>query len=257
MKRIQLLITFLVSALLLSNSVSLSAQKTLTVQSGYTGSTADTYATIGEAITAAYGTDQNVTIIVKEGTYKEKVTYTQYGGGRKVVLASEFLLDGDATHIGKTIINGSGVTQRSTNDALVATYGNNGDTSYFKLIGVTIDSASQYGLDITAGQVSNCILKNSGSNSTIPFFFRGTKIKNVTVFNNIGVSIFAFQGVGSEAVDARNWLVESSTFYNNKAISQNNISDNRGGPWMQTGIGAIIWSTNNTTGTLSNNIFNI
>ena len=255
MKRIQLLITFLVSALLLSNSVSLSAQKTLTVQSGYTGSTADTYATIGEAITAAYGTDQNVTIIVKEGTYKEKVTYTQYGGGRKVVLASEFLLDGDATHIGKTIINGSGVTQRSTNDALVATYGNNGDTSYFKLIGVTIDSASQYGLDITAGQVSNCILKNSGSNSTIPFFFRGTKIKNVTVFNNIGVSIFAFQGVGSEAVDARNWLVESSTFYNNKAISQNNISDNRGGPWMQTGIGAIIWSTNNTTGTLSNNIF--
>lgn len=255
MKRVQLLITLLVSVLMLSTSANVSAQKTLTVQSGFTGSTADTYATIGEAINAAYGTNQNVTIIVKEGTYKEKVSYNQNGSGRKVVLASEFFLDGDATHIGKTIINGSGVTQRNTNDALVATYGNNGDTSYFKLIGVTIDSASQYGLDITAGQVSNCILKNSGSIGTIPFFFRGTKIKNVTVFNNIGVSIFAFQGVGSEAVDARNWLVENSTFYNNKALSQNSSSDNRGGPWTQTGIGAIIWSTSNTTGTLSNNIF--
>jgi hypothetical protein len=188
MKRVQLLVTLFVSTLLLSTSVNVSAQKTLTVQSGFTGSTADTYATIGEAIIAAYGTDQNVTIIVKEGTYKEKVSYSQNGSGRKVVLASEFFLDGDATHIGKTIINGNGVTQRSTNDALVATYGNNGDTSYFKLIGVTIDSASQYGVDITAGQVSNCILKNSGSTSTIPFFFRGTKIKNVTVFNGSSYS---------------------------------------------------------------------
>ena len=157
MKRVQLLITtLLVSALMLSTSVNLSAQKTLVVKSGYTGAAADTFATVTAAINAVYGTsDQVVRVIVKEGTYKEKFAYNQNGNGRQFILASEYLLDGDTSHISKTIISGSGVTQRNTGDALVTSYGNNGDTSYFKFIGFTVDSASQYAMDITAGQVTN------------------------------------------------------------------------------------------------------
>ena len=137
----------------------------------------------------------------------------------------------------------------------MAAYGDNRDSTYFKFIGFTVDSASKWALDIEGGLVDNCVLKNSGSSGTMPFFFRGTKVRNVTVFNNIGVSIFGFQQVGTDQAGSPKWEVESSLFYNNKALSSNTESDNRGGPWQQKNIGGLIWSVDNTKGKLFNSIF--
>ena len=192
------------------------------VKSGYTGTSMDTLASIKAAVS---GAGQSDTVIVLDGTYKEKISFSRWAspGNRKLVLASAFLLDGDKTHIQNTIISGAGITQNSQNDLLVAAYGDNRDSTYFKFIGFTVDSASKWAVDIEGGLVDNCIFKNSGSTGTIPFFFRGTKIRNVTVFNNIGVSIFGFQQVGTDQVGSPKWEIESSLFY--KILLINSLGD--------------------------------
>ncbi len=257
MKRVYLLSTLLVSILMLSTSANLSAQKRLIVKSGYTGAAVDTFATIKLAVAAA-GTVSGVsdTVIVYEGTYKEKITFNRWNspGNRSLVLASRFLLDGDTNHIRNTIISGGGIAQASQNDLLVSAYGDSRNADWFQFVGFTVDSASKYGLYIEGGQVANCILKNSGSSSSIPYLFQGTKITNSKIYNNIGTSIFAFGGIGSDD-NSPMWKVESSIFYNNKAISSNSERDDRGGPWNQQYIGGIIWSGNNTKGRLTNSIF--
>ena len=253
MKRIQLLITFLVSVLLLSTSVNLSAQKRLIVNPSYAGTAVDTFATIKLAVAAAGTAD---TVIVYDGTYKEKISFTRWTspGNRSLVLASRFILDGDTNHIKNTVISGGGIVQSSQNDILVAAYGDNRNTDWFQLVGFTVDSASKYGLYLEGGTVANCVLKNSGATAYIPYLFQGSIITNSKIYNNIGPSIFAFSQIGSDA-NSPMWKVENSFFYNNKALSSNSERDDRGGPWNQQYIGAVIWSANNTKGRLTNNIF--
>jgi len=256
MKRIQWLITFLVSILLLSNSVSVAAQKRLIVKPDYTGTAVDTFATIKLAVAAA-GTVSGVadTVIVYEGTYKEKVTFNKNipPYNRKLVLASQFLLDGDVSHIEKTIISGGGITQSSVNDILFGAYGDNRDSTWIKFTGFTVDSASKYALDIDGGVVANCIFKNSGSTGSIPFYFRGTQVRNLTVYNNIGLAVVYFQPVGSDNNSAK-FSLSASTFYSNKALGSNSERDDRGGPWSQN-LGGIVGSSENSKGKIYNNIF--
>ncbi|MFA9206479.1 MAG: choice-of-anchor Q domain-containing protein [Burkholderiaceae bacterium] len=257
MKRVHFLFSVLVSVLLLSTSVNLSAQKRLIVKPSYTGTAVDTFATIKLAVAAA-GTVSGVadTVIVYDGTYKEKISFSRYSspGNRSLVLASRFILDGDTNHIKNTVISGGGIVQSSQNDILVSAYGDNRNTEWFQFVGFTIDSASKYGLYLEGGQVANCILKNSGATAYIPYLFQGTRIINSKIYNNIGPAIFAFSQIGSDA-NSPMWKVENSFFYNNKALSSNSERDDRGGPWNQQYIGAVIWSTNSTKGRLSNNIF--
>ncbi len=239
----------LISIFVTSVSSNLYAQKRWIVKSGYTGASTDTLASLRLAVAGAGAAD---TVIVLEGTYKEKFSFSRWSspGNRKLVLASQFLLDGDTSHISKTIISGGGIAQNGQNDVLVAAYGDNSDSTWFKFLGFTVDSASKWGLDIEGGLVANCIFKNSGSNSSIPYFFRGTKVRNVKVYNNIGVSVFGFQLIGGANSP---FEVSNSLFYNNSAIASNTLRDDRGGPWQQ-GIGAIIWAER-INGKIVNNIF--
>ena len=57
------------------------------------------YATIQAAINAAVNGD---TVLVDEGTYKENIVLT-----KKITVGSAFVLDGDTSHISRTIIDGS------------------------------------------------------------------------------------------------------------------------------------------------------
>ena len=257
MKRVHLFFTLLVSLLMLSSSVNLSAQKRLIVKPNYSGSATDTFPTIKLAVAAA-GTVSDIadTVIVYDGIYKEKISFNRWNspGNRTLVLASRFLLDGDTNHINNTIISGGGIVQSSQNDILVAAYGDNRNANWFQFVGFTVDSASKYGLYIEGGAVRNCVLRNSGASAYIPYLFQGTKISNSKIYNNFGPAIFAFSQIGSDA-NSSMWTVESSIFYNNKALSSNSERDDRGGPWNQQYIGGVIWSANYTKGRLSNNIF--
>ena len=58
------------------------------------------HSTIQEAINESVTGD---TILVAEGTYFENINFN----GRAVTLASQFLFDGDTSHISRTIIDGS------------------------------------------------------------------------------------------------------------------------------------------------------
>lgn len=227
-----------------------SAPRRITVDPSSTTNSGTSFSTIKMAVDSAKSGD---TVIVLEGKYKEKVFFNGWAspGNKKLVLASSYLIDGDTSHISKTILSGAGVTQNNVNtDNLIRATGNNRDSTYFQLIGFTVDSASKWALDIEGGLVRNCILKNSGSLSSIPFFFRGTKIRNTSIFNNIGLSVFGFQLIGTDAP----FSIESSIFYNNRALSSNAESDNRGGPWNQQGIGAIVYAER-IKGKIKNNIF--
>lgn len=186
----RLFILFLLFVALQSTNLFAQTAKRIVVKSGYSGSSTDTTATIKAAVDAAVSRDS---IIVLEGTFKEKFAIT--GGKEKIVMGSLFLLDGDTSHIRKTIISGAGVTQNSKNDVLAGFYTNTYDTVAFKFIGFTIDSAAKWAMDARGGLISDCIFRNSGSLQTIPFYFQATRLRNIRVHNNLGGAIIFFKAM--------------------------------------------------------------
>ncbi|MDX2432414.1 MAG: hypothetical protein QNK35_15860, partial [Bacteroides sp.] len=65
------------------------------------------HTTIQAAINAAVEGD---TVLVDEGTYLENINFL----GKPITVASHFILDGDTSHISKTVIDGSQPTHPDT-----------------------------------------------------------------------------------------------------------------------------------------------
>ena len=63
------------------------------------------------------------TVLVEEGTYLENIDFM----GKAIVVASKFILDGDTSHISKTIIDGSQATDPDT--ASVVSFKSGEDTT--------------------------------------------------------------------------------------------------------------------------------
>jgi fibronectin type 3 domain-containing protein len=237
--------TLVFSSLVMQLNAQSSAPRRITVDPSSTTNSGTSFSTIKMAVDSSRDRD---TILVKEGTYKEKIIV---GGSKRLVFGSEFLLDGDKTHINNTIISGAGISQTSQNDVLFGAFGNTYDSTYFRFVGFTIDSAAKYGMEVRGGLVTDCIFKNSGSATTVPFYFQGTYLRNITVFNNIGTAIIAFNGVGAQNVNAPYAVIENGLFYNNRGVSQN---QNERGPYGQN-LGGVIWFNQDVKGKLLNSIF--
>ena len=214
MKRVHFFISFLVSILLLSTSAKAFAfvgGKRIVVDKTSTTNSGTSFSTIKMAVDSAVFGD---TIIIKEGTYKEKIR-----SNTSIVVASEFLLDGLTSHIANTIISGDSVFQNSTTDALVYSGGSDRDTSYFKLIGLTVTNASKYAVYISFGTIRNCILQNSGSITTVPFVLTGSNISNTKFSNNIGMAVLQFDWINREYQPSA--TISNNIFINNKALGVN------------------------------------
>jgi len=90
------------------------------------------YPTIQGAINVSSNGD---TVLVSEGTYKENIRYH----GKAITVASLYLIDGDTTHIAKTIIDGSGSSQPDSGSAV---YFINGEDTSSVLCGFTIQGGT-------------------------------------------------------------------------------------------------------------------
>jgi hypothetical protein len=234
------------SSLVMQVNAQSSSPKRITVDPSSTTNSGTSFSTIKMAVDSSQDRD---TILVKEGTYKEKIIV---GGSKRLVFASDFLLDGDKSHIGKTIISGTDVIQNSLNDVLFGAFGGTYDSTYFRFVGFTIENAAKYGMEVRGGLVTDCIFRNSGSTTTVPFYFQGTYLRNITVYNNIGTAIIAFNGVGAQNTNAPYAVIENGLFYNNRAVSQN--QNNERGPYGGN-LGGVIWFNGDVKAKLLNSIF--
>jgi hypothetical protein len=166
------------------------------------------YPSIQEGINTA---DPGDTVLVSEGTYYENINFL---GKKPLIVASEFLLDGDTTHISNTIINGSQPVDPQIGS--VETFESGEDTTSV-LCGFTITGGSgtmEPGWDMRMG-------------GGIHIKYAGGKLLNNYVHDNTVAHSGAVIGGGIQLggpVSVIPWIVlRGNRIYNNHAISTSNF----------------------------------
>ena len=167
------------------------------------------YPTIQQGINAA---TQGDTVLVSEGTYYEQVNFK---GKKPLMVASEFLLDGDTNHINKTILDGSQLTDNDNASVVLFTSGE--DTTSI-LCGFTVrggrgtwdaDQNNRCGGGIFIHRCGAKIIHNKITANTVDDTKPGS-----------GQRVFG-GGIGTSTDDLDFWIViEQNQVYNNTATSK-------------------------------------
>ena len=171
--------------------------------------------TIQSGINAANPGD---TVLVSEGTYFEQINFL---GKKPLIVASQFLIDGDTSHISKTIIDGSQLTNR---DSASVVYFVSGEDTTSILCGFTIRGGKG-----TNNYDYGGLARIGGG---IYIYFTGAKIIHNRVTGNIvddtqeASGLLAIGGgIYSNSNEQQSWVIlENNVIDNNKAISKFDIA---------------------------------
>jgi len=171
------------------------------------------YPTIQQGINAATPGD---TILVAEGTYFEQINFK---GKKPLIVASQFLIDGDTSHISKTIIDGS---HASNPDSTSVVYIISGEDTTSILCGFTIQG----------GKGTNNIDFGGISGGGFYIYYSGAKIIHNRIVDNIvddtqavSGSIVIGGGIYCNSLEQQSWVViEDNVIERNKAVSKFDVA---------------------------------
>jgi len=195
------------------------------------------YPTIQKGINAASSGD---TVLVAEGTYYEQINFK---GKKPLVVASQFLMDGNTSHIDKTIIDGSQITKI---DSASVVYFISGEDTTSILCGFTITrgkgtqsiaggntfrSGGGVFLDVSGAKIIYNYFKENHLNDTLP--------GNAQVVYGAGLDC----GTTMEV----HWVVIDNNVINNNSCFSRGVQSG--------GAGFTVWYNSRiTNNTISNNI---
>ena len=157
------------------------------------------------------------TIIVEEGVYCQQINFK----GKAITVASEFLLDGDTSHISNTIIDGMFLDD---GDSLSLVYFVSGEDSTSVLSGFTLQNGKG-----TIGPVGDHTFCGGGA---IFFDYSGAKISNNIIKDNHSINPNGYTGTWDGAwgggIDCaglpknRTLIISENLFKNNFIRSEHN-----------------------------------
>jgi hypothetical protein len=168
------------------------------------------YPTIQQGINAATNGD---TVLVSDGTYYEQINFL---GKKPLIVASEFLIDGDTNHIANTIIDGSELTNL---DSASVVYFISGEDATSVLCGFTITGGRGTITDYTGWGQSRAgggIWISAAGPTIRDNYVRGNRCENLTasVFNIVG------GGIASALEQEDFWIIiENNIIDSNLAIT--------------------------------------
>jgi len=168
---------------------------------------------IQAGINAALGGD---TVLVAENTYYENINFK----GKAITVASEFIMDGDTSHISKTIIDGS---QPSNPDSGSVVYFDSGTDSTSILCGFTIagGTGTDYSIiDPVDGQILTGVVGGG-----IFVHLSGGKICHNIITEN---HIEGFKSIGGGGIhgwfiaENKTLIIEKNVVSSNTVVAKNN-----------------------------------
>lgn len=167
------------------------------------------YLTIQQGINAANPGD---TVIVDEGTYYEQINFV---GKKPLTVASLFLTDGDTSHISRTIIDGSQITNP---DSATVVYLYSGEDTTSVLCGFTIQGGKGTATDLWGGKIlsgGGIFIANSGAT------IRNNNIQDNELNDTLSTIITGVLGGGMYVIDGfPGWtIIKNNRVINNRAIS--------------------------------------